>query len=803
MEQSFGAQLRRLRRDAGLTQQGLGELAGLSDQAIRLLEHGERRYPQPATVNRLMDALKLDQPTRTALLNAIPKRDNRPKPPPASDAPSQNWTVSQQLPLVPTHFSGRDAEFNEACQALTATPAASGSLPVVAIHGMAGVGKSALAAAVAAEIADQFPDGQLYLNLGGFGPSPSLRESEALYSLLRATGVADSEVPVNSAEASSLLRSRLFGRRVLIVLDNASDIEQVSPLLPAAPTCAVLVISRVWLTRLPANCHLQLDVLDESTALQLLRSVVGPDRVDAEPDATAELIRICAGLPLAIQIAAGRLVAQPAWLVEHLVDRLRNEQHRLDELAVEDATVRASLAVSFGRDDDAPAPAGDLSEAAFAALGLIDATSLTAVAAARLIGKEQRAAQGVLERMVDANLLMAPGPARYQLHDLLHLYARELADQRWSPADQNQALDRLLDVYETMAWRTTRIAEPMSFGLHWEKPDDPEIEPTITDAAALFRWLTSEHDTIVKLATQLSADSTSRVNRLASLVIGLGHYFLAGGRFIDFATLVQQALQGTSQQDLQAILHCYLGIAQAELGQPDQALASFHTASSGFVEAGYPLGEGVSLNNASRLLSESGRFVEAIATAERALKVNMTIGNAKAANLSLNNLGASHCQLGAFETGYDYFIQSLELCSESGDQIGRALALHNVGCASMDMGRLDEAVRNLEQSAELSKRTGMRLNLCNLLIDLSDAYGRLSDTKNAIHTGEEALAIAITADDPVRQGRANLQLGRVYANSADPELAREHLEDALALFEPRNKGAAKQVRQILDGLPQQ
>ncbi|GAA3538076.1 ATP-binding protein [Kribbella ginsengisoli] len=802
MNQSFGQQLRRLRLAAGLTQAGLGERAGLTDQAIRLLEHGERRYPRSGTVRRLMDALQLDEPSRAALLRSVPRRGRGNRPQPTRDGlAGPPWTVSQQLPPIPAHFTGRQAEFEQASEVFTAPLISPGSPPVVTIQGMAGVGKSALAFAVAAHVAERFPDGQLYLDLGGFGPSPPLREDEALYSLLRATGLADSELPTQVAEAGALLRSRLSGRRVLIVLDNATGADQVTPLLPAASTCAVLVTSRVWLTLLPAQTHLQLDALDDSAALELFRRIVGADRIDAEPGAAAELVENCAGLPLVIQIAAGRLVAQPLWHVERLVERLRDQRHRIDELAVDDVTVRASLAVSFPRPGEESASAGEPSEPAFAALGLINVTDLTAAAAACLIGTEQATARGQLERMVDANLLTSSGPSRYRLHDLLHLYARELAQQLMPTADQDEALDRLLGLYETIGWRTTRLIAPMSYIRRIEPPDQPEVEPAITEVPDLLQWLGVEHETIVKLAKQLTEAGVDRSNRLAGLTIGLTPYFISCGRFIDLAALARQALEATSSQDLKAILRCSLGIAQAELGQPDEALDSFRTAGSEFRENDDRHGEAAALNNATRLLGDLGRSAEAIATGERALEVSRSSGNAHSINLALNNLGNVHCLSGAFETGRDYFVQSLSLYTETGEETGRGIALHNLGCVTMDLGRPDEAVPYLEQSVGVLRAVGMQLTLCNALIDLADAYCRLHVHEDAVDRVQEALAIATSADDRLRLARASLQLGKIYSELDDPASARDHLEDALAYFASRDEAAANRVKQVLDSLP--
>ncbi|MFI6318433.1 BTAD domain-containing putative transcriptional regulator [Nonomuraea sp. NPDC050556] len=323
------------------------------------------------------------------------------------DLPAVRARVPAQLPPAVARFVGRD----ELCELLLKEESR-----VSAIAGRGGVGKSALAVHVAHRLAERYPDGQLYATLRGADPA------QVAAGFLRALGVEGPAVPAGLEEVSGLLRSRLAGRRVLMVLDDARSEAQVRHLLPGSPTCRVLVTSRTVLGGLDGARLLDLDIFEPDQAVELLATIAGGERVAAEPEAARELAGLCGHLPLAVRIAAAKLVARPRWSLAHLAVRLADRRRRLDELAIGDLEVRASLDLSYR---DLPAKAQQL----LRLLSLPRVGDFPGWIASALLDAE---ADAQVEALVDARLLDesgldATGHMRYRLHDLVRLFAEERA----------------------------------------------------------------------------------------------------------------------------------------------------------------------------------------------------------------------------------------------------------------------------------------------------------------------------------------------------------------------------------------
>ena len=359
--------------------------------------------------------------------------------------------VPRQLPPDAASFTGRERELERLCELLSGG-GQRGAVPIVALDGAAGVGKSAVAARAAHQLAGQFPDGQLYADLQGATPGLApLPPLEVLSRFLRAFGVDGQRLPVNVEEAAALFRSLAAGRRLLLVLDNAATAEQVRPLLPASPSCAVLVTSRQLLSGIHGAEHLHLDVLPADEAVRLLGHLAGPERIAAEPEAAVALAQLCGYLPLALRIAGARLAARPAWPVRALVERLADERRRLDELSLGDLAVRTSLQVSYHALDPQVARL-------FRLLGLLDGPDVGVPVVAALLDQPVEATEAALERLVDARLLESLAPGRYRFHDLLRLFARERAAAEEPPPARAAALTR--------AFRTCReISDPYGEGI--------------------------------------------------------------------------------------------------------------------------------------------------------------------------------------------------------------------------------------------------------------------------------------------------------------------------------------------------
>ncbi|MDW6064921.1 NB-ARC domain-containing protein [Streptomyces sp. FXJ1.4098] len=342
-----------------------------------------------------------------------------------------------------------------------------GGRPVViaAIDGTGGVGKSSLVIHAAHQLADRFPDGQLYVDLhGATAGLTALDPGEVLGRFLRALGVDGSTVPSSTDEASAQFRSLAAGRRLLVILDNAASVEQVRPLLPAGPGCSALVTSREMLTTLEGATHLHLDVLPRDQAVALLERIVGAERVRAEPEEAEAITRLCGGLPLALRIAGARLAARPGRPLRTLVTKLTDVRGRLDELSFGDLAVRTSFQVSYdgfreGRRSD------DLDAArAFRLLGALPGPDVSLPVATALLGLSESRTESALERLVDAQLLESPDSIRYHMHDLLRLFATERGEQEDSEAERSTAVARGLSCYLATAQQAVTLLDPLRPG---------------------------------------------------------------------------------------------------------------------------------------------------------------------------------------------------------------------------------------------------------------------------------------------------------------------------------------------------
>ena len=363
-------------------------------------------------------------------------------PPAARPAPAG---LPRELPAAVPHFTGRAGALAVLTELLD-RPEFSATVVISAINGTAGVGKTALAVHWAHQVSQRFPDGQLYVNLRGYDPSGApLLSADAVRGFLDALGVPAAQIPAAPQAQAGLYRSLLSGRRMLILLDNARDVAQVRPLLPGSAGCLVLVTSRSQLTGLVAADGarvLTVDVLTDAEALALLGRRLGPERVAAEPAAAAELIMLCARLPLALNIAAARAAARPKHSLAAVAAALRGERGRLDAFDTGDHASSARTVFSWSY-RSLSQPAARM----FRLLGLHPGPDITEAAAASLAGVAAEAAHRSLAELTAAHLVTEQVPGRFSFHDLLRAYAAEQLGSSDSPPERHAALGRMLDYY--------------------------------------------------------------------------------------------------------------------------------------------------------------------------------------------------------------------------------------------------------------------------------------------------------------------------------------------------------------------
>ncbi len=346
-----------------------------------------------------------------ALIAAIPPQRER--------GPWAGVPKPAQLPPDIPDFSGREHSVDLIRRALTDPQP--GTAALVAVSGMAGIGKSVLSVHAAHGVCDAFPGGVLYADLQAGCGSPATPEA-VLAHFLGALGVPPAAVPHGLAARSAMFRSMTHGRRVLIVLDDAGDAAGIRPLLPGSAGCAVLATSRRRLVGLAALVHVGLEVFEPAQALGLLGRIIGERRLAAEPGAARELVTHCGFLPLAVRIAAARLASRPAWSVRDLATRLADEDHRIDELTIGDLAVGSAFDTGFRQLSEPQARA-------FRRLAWSDGPQIATGAAAAALGVDPAAAEALLESLVDAAMVDSPAPGRYRYHALLRVFARRLADR--------------------------------------------------------------------------------------------------------------------------------------------------------------------------------------------------------------------------------------------------------------------------------------------------------------------------------------------------------------------------------------
>ncbi|MEU0877479.1 tetratricopeptide repeat protein [Lentzea sp. NPDC005914] len=735
MDRTFGEILRRHRVGLDLTQQALAEKAQLSEQAIGALERGDRRFPQAVTMDLLVGALGLIGSEREEFVRAGSRKGK----------PRHRGTTPRQLPAGIEHFTGRSDQVR-LIAGLVRDRATAG---LVAITGMGGVGKTSLAVHVGHLLAEDFPDGQLYVDLQGHGAREPVAPLAALGLFLRALGVAGKDVPGSVTEAAARLRTELAGRRVLLLLDNAASSEQVTPLLPGTSGAAAIITSRRALLAVRHARQVHLDVLAEPDALTLLAS--SAPRVILEPDAAAEVVRRCGGLPLAVRLAGARLAARPAWPVSYLAERLADAERRLDELDQDECGVRACFALSIDvlAADDA---------AAYPLLAWPDVPDLSVTVAARVLDCGEEETERLLERLTVACLLEASAPGRYRLHDLLRVYGAELA----SAPTRSAALTRLLELYGTVAWSSYATVNPGS-PMHALAPD-PCPAPQFADDAA-FTWLDGERHHLLAAVRQAVTDPGVDSAPIALLALGLFEFYRTQGLWWDWRDICETALRKPGDDLMRACLLLDLAVAKAGLaqrGDGDFPAALHHIEDSValFEAHGDDALTGRALNNACYVYRLSGAYDEAIAYGERAL----TLANRdRARGLTLVNLAEIYALAGDRATQHRYLAEALAILEPMDDAHGIAYALVVLGLAHRADGHLEEAIASLRRSAEQWRRIADTPSEANTLIDLGETLLAAGQPESAREVLTSALALIPRYGDPVREKKARALLRRVTA----------------------------------------
>ncbi|GIF46275.1 DNA-binding SARP family transcriptional activator [Asanoa ferruginea] len=688
-------------------------------------------YAEGAAV--LADQFGLDPGTELQRLRQLVLVDDPEVLGPAPATPSAGPTPAQ-LPAAVGGFVGRGGEL-ERLDAVLFNHHRSAAVTVAVISGTPGVGKTALAVHWAHSVAGHFPDGQLYVNLRGFDSSGSaVHPTEALRGFLDAFEVAPHRIPVDLAAQVGFYRSLLAGRRVLVVLDNARDIEQVRPLLPGSPGCLVLVSSRTQLTGLIAveGAHpVPLDLFSHGDARQLLAQRIGSDRVAAEPAAIDTLITHCARLPLALAIVAARAAMHPSAALDRLADHMRQAGSDLDQLDGGDAStdVRAVFSWSLGAVSDQAA-------GLFTLLGLHPGPDIAENAAASLAGVPAARVRAMLHELARAHLVVEVGPGRYGHHDLLRAYARELSDTRLRVAERELASRRMLDHYLHTAHTAALLLAPHRDPLTLPEPATHVTQDQVTGREQAMRWFDNEHRVLLALI-DLAAEQGGIEEYAWRLAWSLGDFFDWQGHWQDWAR-TQRAAQRSATRigDLAGLAQSHRGLGRSyiRLGDLGEAEAALAASLRCFDELGDPSGQAHVHLDLSWLHDTQQAYAEAAQHAEQALALYRAIGNTHKEAHSLASVGWSWARQGDHERSRRYLVDALALHQRNGDQHGEASASESLGYAHHHLGQHDEAVRHYAHALDLCQSLGDRYGQTVILDRLGDVHheaGNLDAARDA------------------------------------------------------------------------
>jgi DNA-binding SARP family transcriptional activator/tetratricopeptide (TPR) repeat protein len=753
--------------------------------------------------------------------------------------------VPAHLPAGVAGFTGRAAEVRRLTELFSDAGAA--AVPIAVISGPAGVGKSALAVHCGHELAGRYHDGQLHVNLRGYDLDEPMPPVDALARFLRALGLPAAQVPADQEEAVLAYRSLLAGRRVLVVLDNAGSAEQVRPLLPGAPGCAVLVTSRDELRGLAAldgAWPLRLDVLAPAESLALLRRMVGADRLAAEPDAAAELARLCDHLPLALRIAGAHLAARPAWPVAEYVRELA-EDSRLGKLAIPEDP-RAAVGTAFDLSYRVLAPRTQL---LFRRLGLVPGQDFTVDVAATLAGCSQQEAAAELDRLTTAHLVREHVPGRYQCHDLIRLYAAGRAAAEEPTAT---VLATLYDFYLQHADAAARVLYPHRLRL----PLPSRGSVAFAGTAAALAWLEAELPNLTAAVHHAARDGSPRTACL--LADTLRGYFPGRGLAAQWLDLAESALAAATGADEAASAHLSLGEAYLQLTRYPLAAEHISAARDLARAADWDDGLSTALGNLGVVHREAGELQPAADCFAEALEINVRLGNTRKQALDLLNLGVVRAVLGRLASAADLFERATALSREEdspsttgmlvqclgnarrylgdlaaaerhltaalavfrdiNDPSGQASVLDSLAGVHADAGRHARARELATEALVLARQTGFgrtesaALNTLGLvepdpaaalsrhdealavavatghsahrieaLVGQADAYVRLGRPADAERTAGEALTLARDSDHRMLEGQALTALAAAALATGDPALATTRAEDALAI----------------------
>jgi tetratricopeptide (TPR) repeat protein len=694
--------------------------------------------------------------------------------------------VPRQLPATNAFFTGRTAELAVLDGWADQVPGASGAVVISVICGMAGVGKTALALCWAHRVAGRFPDGQLYVDLRGYGPGGRpVEPTEAIRSFLGTLGVAPAWIPADVDGQAGLYRSVLAGKRVLIVADNARDAAQVRMLLPSAPGCLVLVTSRSPLTGLAAVDGarvLNLDVPTVAEAAELLSARLGGDQIAAHPAPVSELISACGRLPLALAVVAARAAAS-GWPLAVLASGLADARGRLGVLEHNDPATSVEAVFSWSYCQLSIAAAR-----VFRLLGTHPGPEISALAVASLAGLSSQRALAALRELASVGLVAEPSLGRYTVHDLLRAYAADQAQEYDTGEERRAAAHRMVAHYLHTAVAACKALEPGE-----ETVTPGPLQPGVTPEAVTGRdqalaWFAAEHQVLLAITAQAADPGLAAYAMLPATIAR----FLGGnGQYHELIASQQAALAcAVRLGDVagRARAHCHLGSAYARLGQVGLAHMHLTQAAGLSRQLGDQAGEASAHLCLGVLFAYEGQLPDAVSSGLRALRLAETIGDVVLQARACNDVGYHQALLGELQRGLSHCQRALDLLGTICHPRLEGCAWDSVGYIHRQLGDYPRAVSSYQRAIGLLREVGARRELARSLSDLGDTYESVGDTQAARETRGQALAILDDLHLP--------EVPRFSGRGSDkiPNLSEN--ERYRALLSPSRKCTSSRERQI-------
>ncbi|MEV6606641.1 BTAD domain-containing putative transcriptional regulator [Kutzneria sp. NPDC051319] len=735
------------------------------------------------------------------LLAVDEPRPAQPQPPaqpsrrpvvPFMDEPLPAPVSPAQLPADVADFTGRTALVKKLTAMLT--PRTHRTAPPRAlVAGIGGVGKTALAVHAAHQVRQDYPDGQLYVNLRGAGPDAA-DPLNVLSAFLRAFGVSPNSTPADLDERAAMYRSVLAQRRVLVVLDDAADARQIQHLLPGSATCAVLVTSRRRLPEMQWDEQAELEGMSREEALTLFSRTIGAERAGKETEAVAEVVDACGRLPLALRITAAKLVDRPQWTVRSLADKLARERGRLSELRVGSLEVEATFHLGYGQLDATSARA-------FRLMSLADGPGLSLPAAAAVVGEPEPSAEPVVERLVDLNMVASPAPDHYAYHDLLRLFARQRAAQTDSTQDRIDAMVRLGDHYlgtaATAGWLIQAPAQPRE--KFCVKPYAGGIH--LADLKSAFTWFEDQQPALLASARQFLTDPELPSEYVVDLITFLELYLANGTHFGEIGQIGELAVRDAERTgDLRVEAWGRRKVGEAHLRRFQLPEAQEQLSRS--IAAAEKAGDAVALATAMDLLGSVefrlGNAEQSLAHLDQALAVAHDAGDVVREAYVLGTIGRTQSERGEFELAMIACERSRELHEQLGNETGLARTLFMMGLVYQRFRRLVESIDPLEESLAVCLGIEQTFGEGHNLVMLSRGYLADGRAEQAAAAASRARELGEAIGDAHMHAMAVAELGKALHALGKHELGDEHLQSAQTLLTELNSPQAAAVSALLN-----